>query len=157
MARSIANSSVPKAQSQPFDRVSHATFGEGPTAVLYYSPSEGALPLVEYLEEHVKAFPTFQYAVRYRPTTAGDEDSETVKRTPLTGYGVEMALKKTDYLVVDDRMTGGSSGQTTFQASEDSSDPFSSVLGSDPWAETATPLSEQEIPSACSIRSVDSC
>jgi UDP-glucose:glycoprotein glucosyltransferase len=51
----------------------------------------------------------------------------------LSGYGVEMALKKTDYLVVDDRQTSArGAGEEYRQA-----DPFEDVLGADPWSEPA--------------------
>ncbi|KAG0378074.1 hypothetical protein BGX24_004801 [Mortierella sp. AD032] len=56
-----------------------------------------------------------QYSIRYRPSIKSAE-------TPLTlaGYGVELALKSTDYIVIDDRDLGhsdesGSSGQTVFK------------------------------------------
>lgn len=49
------------------------------------------------------------YRVRYRPTP---KNVEVVERAvPLSGYGVELALKKTDYLVMDDRDVA--SGKTT--------------------------------------------
>lgn len=105
---------------------------------------------MDYLYEHTRSFPSFQYVVRYRPRMV-PEDAESAevapsRGTPLTGYGVEMALKKTDYLVVDDRVTG-SSEQKTFQAARNASNPFLQQLGEDPWAETATPLTEEEIAS----------
>lgn len=57
-----------------------------------------------------------QYSIRYRPS------SKSSTETPLTlsGYGVELALKSTDYIVIDDRDLGHSddssaSGQTVFK------------------------------------------
>ncbi|KAG0277722.1 hypothetical protein BGZ95_005473 [Linnemannia exigua] len=58
-----------------------------------------------------------QYSIRYRPST------KSLAETPLTlaGYGVELALKSTDYIVIDDRDLGhsdesGASGQTVFKS-----------------------------------------
>lgn len=69
----------------------------------------------------------FDIIVRYRPPVARtlDSDSDSVKaqeesrlqvqdvnrrKNSLKGYGVEMVLKRTDYLAVDDRDTGISVG-----------------------------------------------
>ena len=41
------------------------------------------------------------YRVRYRPST-----SESAKPLVVNGYGVELALKRTDYIVIDDRSAG---------------------------------------------------
>lgn len=56
-----------------------------------------------------------QYSIRYRPSTA----SEKAPNLVLAGYGVELALKSTDYIVIDDRDLGhgddqGASKQTVF-------------------------------------------
>ncbi len=65
----------------------------------------------------------------------------------MSGYGVEMVLKKTDYLVVDDRATSG--GNSALQKLERSagngSGMFSELLGDDPWSETATPMLKSEL------------
>ena len=66
----------------------------------------------------------------------------------MAGYGVELALKKTDYLVVDDRDTGtGSSTDTREQSSNVTlaSGSFEEILGSDPWADLAIPLTKSEV------------
>ena len=41
------------------------------------------------------------YRIRYRPST-----SESAKPLAVNGYGVELALKRTDYIVIDDRSAG---------------------------------------------------
>lgn len=65
----------------------------------------------------------------------------------MAGYGVELALKKTDYLVVDDRDTG--SGSTPFEPSESAEEviggTFQEILGENPWSELAIPLSKFEV------------
>ena len=59
---------------------------------------------------HAKADETFEVIVRYRPvqssTTQEDERDANRRKNSLKGYGVEMVLKRTDYLAVDDRDTG---------------------------------------------------
>lgn len=55
-----------------------------------------------------------------------------------------MALKKTDYLVVDDRdRDSGSSAQTVLRGPTNGTLKFE-VLGEDPWADTQKPLTEKE-------------
>lgn len=79
---------------------------KGPQAIVYLDLSDGtASSFLNYLQHYARTYPTFQYVVRYKPSASqkGMSDSTSEKRTELAGYGVEMALKKTDYLVVDDR------------------------------------------------------
>ncbi|KAF8938350.1 hypothetical protein BGZ58_001082 [Dissophora ornata] len=63
-----------------------------------------------------------QYSIRYRPPTKPTKNSSPLT---LAGYGVELALKSTDYIVIDDRDlghgedNGAASGQTVFKASND--------------------------------------
>jgi UDP-glucose:glycoprotein glucosyltransferase len=65
----------------------------------------------------------FDIIVRYKPPVARTLDSESDsvraqaqvqdvnrRKNSLKGYGVEMVLKRTDYLAVDDRDTGSSVG-----------------------------------------------
>ncbi|PFH63296.1 hypothetical protein XA68_14948 [Ophiocordyceps unilateralis] len=78
----------------PFDR----TLGSGKEAVLY------ADPVSETFGDYHKALSTaaraldFKYRVRYRRSEANP-----VRSLPVSGYGVELALKRTDYIVIDDR------------------------------------------------------
>ncbi|KAI8968326.1 UDP-glucose:glycoprotein glucosyltransferase-domain-containing protein [Mycotypha africana] len=43
------------------------------------------------------------FVLRYRPMTDENISTNAIAPLYLSGYGVEMALKKTDYLVIDDR------------------------------------------------------
>ncbi|KAF9098169.1 hypothetical protein BGX29_007755 [Mortierella sp. GBA35] len=57
-----------------------------------------------------------QYSIRYRPSVKSSNE----KPLTLSGYGVELALKSTDYIVIDDRDLGHSddsnaSGQTVLK------------------------------------------
>ena len=64
----------------------------------------------------------------------------------MSAYGVEMVLKRTDYLVVDDRATGrGRQTSPVNNASTNESGMFREVLGDDPWAETASPITKDEL------------
>ncbi|KAI8343874.1 UDP-glucose:glycoprotein glucosyltransferase-domain-containing protein [Chlamydoabsidia padenii] len=80
---------------------------------LYCNPCQG-VPLVNvytpsinpaftafhlYLSNKVNEKGTVRYSLRYKPFS----DSHQVSPLYLTGYGVELALKNTDYLVIDDR------------------------------------------------------
>ncbi|SPO05094.1 related to KRE5 - killer toxin-resistance protein [Cephalotrichum gorgonifer] len=80
----------------PFDRV----LGAGPSAVLYSditSPSFG--PFHSSLVEKARRG-EISYRVRYRRDAASEARDSLL---PVNGYGVELALKKTDYIVIDDR------------------------------------------------------
>lgn len=77
----------------------------------------------------------FDIIVRYRPPVARSLDSDLEaeaqsrvqvqdvnrRKNSLKGYGVEMVLKRTDYLAVDDRDTGSSVGVGAGQVEGESS------------------------------------
>ena len=70
----------------------------GPQSVLY---ADITSPLFAQFHETIRT--TAQsgqtsYRIRYRPSIIG-----SVKPLVVNGYGVELALKKTDYIVIDDR------------------------------------------------------
>ncbi|WVN85210.1 uncharacterized protein L203_100355 [Cryptococcus depauperatus CBS 7841] len=129
----------------PFDRIAPSqTAGPvSPQAVIYYTPEfKTSGELLNYLAYHASQYPEFTFIVRYLPPLV------VRKSLPLAGWGVEMALKRTDYLVVDDRTAAESdNGQTTskiFTRSKER-DIFSHVLGDDPWSDLSAPLSTEEI------------
>lgn len=71
------------------------------TAIFYASPSS---PNFRELHTYLlslaeKPVPPIEYVVRHIPPQARDQS----KRNYLSGYGVALNLKKTDYLAVDDR------------------------------------------------------
>ncbi|KKA27345.1 hypothetical protein TD95_002296 [Thielaviopsis punctulata] len=83
----------------PFDRV----YGSGTPAVLYadiMDPSFG--PMHKAL---MAAAAKGEVSYRLRHRRLGSVDG--LEPLPVNGYGVEMALKRTDYIVIDDRDTGG--------------------------------------------------
>ncbi|RDA94558.1 hypothetical protein CP533_2708 [Ophiocordyceps camponoti-saundersi (nom. inval.)] len=80
--------------SLPFDR----TLGSGKDVVLYADPISESFG--KYHEAVVKASRALglRYRVRYRRSEASPR-----RNLPVSGYGVELALKRTDYIVIDDR------------------------------------------------------
>ncbi len=117
-------------------------------AILYFSTfSNAQANLLFYLVTHHDKDPNFRFVVRYRPSLAEGPR----RKNSLKGYGVEMVLKKTDYLVIDDRDTGGSGvGKVDAvpAARKNASaevDEIEAYLGEDPWAELETPLKASEI------------
>jgi len=136
----------------PFDHISLSSSpSESPQAVLYYNPeSHISAPLLTYLDHHASQIPSFQYIVRYRPPLSIDEGvrgERGERRTGLSGYGVEMVLKRTDYLVVDDRASAGAKQTSQKPDCSGVNRPgmFSDVLGQDPWLETAIPIASHEL------------
>jgi UDP-glucose:glycoprotein glucosyltransferase len=103
--------------------------------------------LLEYLERHARAYDAFRYIVRYKPSLAHRDGH--AKRVPLSGYGVELALKKTDYLVVDDRAAPvkkvSGEGDVGVKYRNTQAGPFDETLGTDPWSELSKPLRPTEI------------
>jgi UDP-glucose:glycoprotein glucosyltransferase len=82
-----------------------------------YNPSAEAETVVLYADIQTEIFKDFhtelknladqgivRYILRYRPVT-GFSPTRPLKDKPLfvAGYGVELMLKKTDYIVIDDR------------------------------------------------------
>ncbi|KAI4595123.1 hypothetical protein KJ359_007098 [Pestalotiopsis sp. 9143b] len=81
-------------RSLPFDR----KLGRGPEAVLYADltkPDFGSFHAT--LSEKARKG-EISYRLRYRP-----ERRELLEKLPVNGYGVELQLKRTDYIVIDDR------------------------------------------------------
>lgn len=80
----------------PFDRV----LGDHEESLVLYaditSPSFGGFH--KELSQRAKDG-EFSYRVRYRPSTSDD----TQQPLFVSGYGVELVLKRTDYIVIDDR------------------------------------------------------
>ena len=123
----------------PSDHVSEANSPSSRATIYLDLADSGSAGLFGLLESHKSLVSTFQYLVRYKPP------EDRTRRTPLSGYGVEMALKKTDYLVVDDRVTAGSQEGVPETTSASSSDSFADILGEDPWLELSVPISTAEL------------
>ncbi|KAL8758877.1 MAG: hypothetical protein Q9199_001166 [Rusavskia elegans] len=83
----------------PFDRVlGDGTGQSGHSSILY---ADVASPLFGQFHQTVSTTARngqTSYRIRYRPTS-----SSTTRPLAMKGYGVELALKRTDYIVIDDR------------------------------------------------------
>lgn len=79
----------------PFDRV----LGTGREAILYADPTSKTFGAFHKALSKAAADGSLSYRIRYRRT-------QTMPNTtlPMSGYGVELALKRTDYIVIDDRL-----------------------------------------------------
>lgn len=89
----------------PFDRA----FGSGPQNLVLYAD----ITSQSFGKFHETAMDLAQdgkatYRVRYKRSPAHPEEALTV-----SGYGVELALKRTDYIVIDDRGSDTDSGKAS--------------------------------------------
>lgn len=86
----------------PFDR----TFGLGIEVVLYADPtSKEFAEYHRYLSKAARNL-SLSYRLRYRRSK-----THIGRPLPISGYGVELALKKTDYKVIDDRHSSQNTDQ----------------------------------------------
>ena len=94
----------------PFDRV----LGLGKDAILYADPASTSFgPFHDALSKAARQG-DLSYRLRYRR-------SNDASRSPLpvSGYGVKLDLKRTDYIVIDDREGGQKTGQKPVAADVD--------------------------------------
>ncbi len=118
------------------------------TAILYAtldSPNFRELHSYLYAAAHSPS-PQLTYVFRPIPPAGRDPDS----RTYLSGYGVALDLKKTDYLAVDDRLQGSSAAvdEHSGDGLTEEPDPIVSLLQQYPLGESVDvtlPLTEQEL------------
>lgn len=145
---------------QASQAVTYSVQSSPPPAILYISSfSASFADLYLYLLEHSKIDTGFSFIVRYRPPESEDVAAEDDRaKVSVKGYGVEMVMKKTDYLVVDDRDIGDA--QVPLQPPRENSadhgipsrgslsvsdDVFRDILGDDPWSELAKPLKPSQV------------
>ncbi|EER23278.1 UDP-glucose:Glycoprotein Glucosyltransferase containing protein [Coccidioides posadasii C735 delta SOWgp] len=89
----------------PFDRV----LGRGDQPLVLYADISSPLFGDFHKELSKRAVEgEFSYRVRYRPSSLGHAN-----RLFVSGYGVELALKRTDYIVIDDRDAEQSSSSSS--------------------------------------------
>ncbi|KAK5993113.1 UDP-glucose:glycoprotein glucosyltransferase [Cladobotryum mycophilum] len=114
----------------PFDR----SIGAGREAVLYADPTSTAFgSFHEPLSKAAK-----QGALRYRLRYRRNEQT-AVEALSISGYGVELALKRTDYIVIDDRAAGLDPEQKKLGTE--------AILDDDAEVADLTPLSTSELSS----------
>ncbi|KAF9927498.1 hypothetical protein FBU30_003215 [Linnemannia zychae] len=115
---SYAKQSKSKPITMDLDHVQSSTQDPSLFAILYadvYDPEFSKFR--QYLDTLAQDY-GLQYSIRYRPSIKPSTETPLI----LSGYGVELALKNTDYIVIDDRDLGhsddsnDSSGQTAFRS-----------------------------------------
>ena len=93
-ARRLLISKPRQDRTLPFDRV----LGAGKTAVLYADPASPSFKTFHQALTKLAQKGEISYRLRYRRSIHAPEAPISV-----SGYGVELALKRTDYIVIDDR------------------------------------------------------
>lgn len=96
LGRSAANNRGSVVKTLPFDR----TIGIGREAILFADPTSSKF--ANYHRKLSKAARTLalNYRLRYR-----HDNARLDRPLQIGGYGVQLALKNTDYIVIDDRRT----------------------------------------------------
>ncbi|KAI2000014.1 killer toxin resistant protein [Ophidiomyces ophidiicola] len=121
----------------PFDRV----LGTGDESLVVYADISAPMFGEFHKELSRRAMKgEFSYKVRYRPSSAGPSGPLFV-----SGYGVQLALKKTDYIVMDDRGADlpGSGSNSASENSKSTKVPIKSL--EDVPLEDLKPLSAAEV------------
>ena len=83
----------------PFDHVYNPSVDTN-TAVVYADIQTDAFKSLHALLKKLAGQGTVRYILRYRPPVKASSDDKPLF---VSGYGVELMLKKTDYIVIDDR------------------------------------------------------
>nr|KAK5437245.1 killer toxin resistant protein [Exophiala xenobiotica] len=90
--------SLPDAEEVlPFDRVL-GTSDEGPSSILYADITHPLFGQFHNIVRQTASEGRSNYRLRYRPSSLSAS-----KPLYVSGYGVELVLKRTDYIVIDDR------------------------------------------------------
>lgn len=99
---------LPSVEDQlPFDRVLGQS-SEGPPSILYADITHPLFGQFHQVVSQTAREGKTSYRVRYRPSTSLEP-----KPLYVSGYGVELVLKRTDYIVIDDRDAKGSESETS--------------------------------------------
>ena len=89
-------------ESLPFDRVLGVSSESNQAPSILYADITS--PLFGQFHQTISSTARnghTSYRIRYRPS-----QSQSEKRLAVNGYGIELALKRTDYIVIDDRGAG---------------------------------------------------
>ncbi|TDZ19683.1 UDP-glucose:glycoprotein glucosyltransferase [Colletotrichum orbiculare MAFF 240422] len=117
-----------EAKALPFDR----TLGSGNEAVLYADPTSSSFGAFHSALAQKARHGEFEYRLRYtKPANSYKEP------LPVSGYGVELALKRTDYIVIDDREAHSDDSQKTVTSE--------GVLDAEEEVADLKPLSKSEL------------
>lgn len=85
---------------QPFDKLVGSPM-RSEAWVIYVDPSN-KISMANFFGWH-QAHRDVSFRLRYRPPQASIDGIATTAPMTISGYGVELALKRTDYVVIDDR------------------------------------------------------
>ncbi|KAI0127833.1 UDP-glucose:glycoprotein glucosyltransferase [Xylariales sp. AK1849] len=118
-------------QLLPFDR----TLGRGPEAVLYADITKPNFGSFHTALSDMARKGEISYRLRYRLA-----DRKQLAKLPISGYGVEFQLKRTDYIVIDDREAA-----SKLDAGETAASEF--VLDAEEEVTDLKPLSSSELSS----------
>lgn len=116
------------AKALPFDRV----LGSGNGAVLYADPTSSAFGAFHSTLAKQARNGEIEYRLRYTKPAGSYEEP-----LPVSGYGVELALKRTDYIVIDDREAHSDDSQKTVTSEE--------VLDAEEEVADLKPLAKSEL------------
>ncbi|KAK9777651.1 putative UDP-glucose:glycoprotein glucosyltransferase [Seiridium cardinale] len=98
-----------QARLLPFDR----TLGRGSDAILYADLTKPGFGSFHTALSDMARKGEVSYRLRYRP-----DQRELLEKLPVNGYGVELQLKRTDYIVIDDREAGSKTDAPESAAAE---------------------------------------
>ena len=114
----------------PFDR----KLGAGRDAILYADPTSRNFGPFHKTLSDAASKRDLSYRLRYRRPNHG---GQAARPLPVGGYGVELALKRTDYIVIDDRESGNDAAQKPLSSN--------TVLDSEEDVADLKPLSTSEL------------
>ena len=73
--------------------------------------------------------PRIQFALRWKPSTRAQK---TCEKLVLSGYGAMLDIKKSDYLAIDDRVTGSTAAAAAGVGKAEPSEPILEIEGDAP-------------------------
>lgn len=129
----------------PFDRQISATKEHAPAAILYADVSDPQFLIFHSLLMAEADKGKLNYILRYKPSNPETASSVPLRSKGLSGYGVELALKRTDYIVIDDRDKADGSEQIAHEAASVEQETVMDSLFSVPETRDITPLKSYEL------------
>lgn len=99
------------AQGQERDLPFDIALGSGPSCVLYADITASSFGAYHKILAQRARNRECAYKLRHRRSS-----HESLESLPVSGYGVELALKRTDYIVIDDRKADEDEAQHTIAA-----------------------------------------
>ena len=117
-----------KVKELPFDHV-YNPIANADTAVLYADIEDEQFKVFHDVLKKAAQDGVVRYILRYKPVVGSKRGQSKDRPLVVSGYGVELMLKRTDYIVIDDRDIDSEQSEKPAQAkSEDPSDEESPVI-----------------------------